>query len=383
MDAPLKGVRVLDLSRLIPGPFCTLILSDLGASVDKLEDPHVGDYLRVFPPLKNGLAGRFNALNRDKRSLCLDLKQPEGRDALLQLIGRYDVLVESFRPGVLDKLGVGYAALSARNQRLIMLSISGYGQDGPLRDRAGHDLNYLAVGGVLGLAGPSDRPPPTPAIQLADIAGGALFGAVGILAALYERERSGRGQQVDVSMCEGALAFLIPDLGNLDATGTPPRRGGELLNGGAACYGVYRTKDGRFLSVGALEPKFWSAFNQAIGRPVDLSELIADEATQAKVRAEIQAILETRTRDEWEKVLVGDVCVEPVLGADELAAHPQHRARGMFFTVDGLQQTRTPLGRSEGHRGPPALGGDSATILREAGFADGDIEWLRQRGVTR
>lgn len=383
MNAPLKGVRVLDLSRLIPGPFCTLILSDLGASVDKLEDPHVGDYLRMFPPHKRGQAGRFNALNRDKRSLCLDLKKPEGRDALLRLARQYDVVVESFRPGVLDKLGVGFSSLAKENPRIIMLSISGYGQDGPLRDKAGHDLNYLALGGVLGLAGPPDRPPPTPAIQLADVAGGALFGAVGILAALYERERTGRGQQIDVSMCEGALAFVIPDLGNYDASGVPPKRGGEILNGGAACYGVYRTKDGRFLSVGALEPKFWAQFNQVIGRPVDHSELIGDEAAQARVRGEIQTILESKTRDEWEAIFVGDVCVEPVLSTDELAAHPQHRARGMFFDLDGLQQTRTPFGSAEGHRAPPSLGGDGAAILKEAGFSDADIDRLRAGGVTK
>lgn len=383
MQAPLKGVRVLDLSRLIPGPFCTLILSDLGASVDKLEDPHVGDYMRVFPPMKRGLSGRFNALNRDKRSLCLDLKKPEGRDALLKLAPRYDVVVESFRPGVLDKLGVGFGALSERNPRLVMLSISGYGQSGPFRDKAGHDLNYIATAGVLGLAGPPDRPPPTPPIQLADIAGGALFGAVGILAALYERERTGRGQQVDMSMCEGALAFMIPDLGNYDASGTAPKRGAELLNGGAASYGVYRTKDGRFLSVGALEPKFWAAFNIAIGRPVDHSELVADADGQARVRAEIQAILETKTRDEWEAILTGDVCVEPVLSADELERHPQHRARGVFFELDGLKQTRTPFGTTEGHRPPPSHGGDSAAILAEAGFSAADIDRLRQSGVTK
>lgn len=383
MQSPLRGVRVLDLSRLIPGPFCTLILSDLGASVDKLEDPHVGDYMRVFPPMKRGLSGRFNALNRDKRSLCLDLKKPAGRDALLKLAKRYDVVVESFRPGVLDKLGVGFAALSQQNPRLIMLSISGYGQDGPFRDKAGHDLNYIATAGVLGLAGPADRPPPTPAIQLADIAGGALFGAVGILAALYERERTGRGQQVDVSMCEGALAFMIPDLGNYDASGTPPRRGGELLNGGGAMYGVYRTKDDRFLSVGALEPKFWAAFNQAIGRAVDHSELVADAAGQEKVRAEIQAILAGKTRDEWEAIFTGDVCVEPVLTADELARHPQHRARGMFFDLDGLMQTRTPFGSAEGHRPPPSHGGDGLAILREAGFSDGEIDQLKASGATK
>jgi crotonobetainyl-CoA:carnitine CoA-transferase CaiB-like acyl-CoA transferase len=383
MHAPLSGVKVLDLSRLLPGPFCTLVLSDLGASVDKLEDPQVGDYLRIFPPHKRGMSGRFNALNRDKRSLCLDLKRDEGRQTLLRLAKHYDVVVESFRPGVLDRLGVGFAALAEANPRLVMLSISGYGQDGPLRDKAGHDLNYIALGGVLGLAGPPDGPPPPPPIQLADIAGGGLFGAVGILAALYERERSGRGQQVDVSMCEGALAFLIPDLGNYDADGIAPRRGGELLNGGGACYSTYRTKEGRFLSVGALEPKFWAAFNQAIGRPVDHSELVGDAAGQARVHAEIQAILETRTRDEWEQILVGDVCVEPVLAPDELKQHPQHRARDRFFDLDGMTLLRTPLGQRERHTPAPALGADSAIILAEAGLSADEIERLRAAGVTK
>lgn len=374
---------MLDLSRLIPGPFCTLILSDLGASVDKLEDPHAGDYLRLFPPHKNGLSGRFNALNRDKRSLCLDLKRPEGRAALLAVVKQYDVLVESFRPGVMERLGLGYAQLAAVQPRLIMLSISGYGQTGPLRDKAGHDLNYLALGGVLGLAGPPEAPPPTPAIQLADIAGGALFGTVGILAALYERERTGRGQAVDVSMCEGALAFLIPDLGNYDADGQVPRRGGEILNGGAACYRTYRTKDDRFLSVGALEPKFWTAFNQAIGRTYDHSELIAPPDAQARIAAEIQAILEQKTRDEWEQIFVGDVCVEPVLAPDEVVAHPQHRARERFFDVGGTRMTRTPLGRRAEHSAPPALGGDSAAILAEAGLSAEAIAGLRAAGVTK
>ncbi|HEX4461190.1 MAG TPA: CaiB/BaiF CoA-transferase family protein [Polyangia bacterium] len=383
MHEPLKGVRVLDLSRLIPGPFCTLILSDLGASVDKLEDPHVGDYLRLFPPHKNGLAGRFNALNRDKRSLCLDLKQPAGRAALLQVIAHYDVLVESFRPGVMERLGVGWTQLSATNPRLVMLSISGYGQTGPLRDKAGHDLNYLAIGGVLGLAGPADAAPATPAIQLADIAGGALFGAVGILAALYERERTGRGQVVDVSMCEGALAFLIPDLGNFDADGQVPKRGGELLNGGAASYRAYRTKDGRYLAVGALEPKFWAAFNAAIGRASDASELVAPAEQQARIATELQAILGCKTRDEWEAVLVGDVCVEPVLAPDEVVAHAQHAARERFFDVDGMRMTRMPLGRRARHAAPPQLGADSAEILREAGVTDEAIAGLRATGVTK
>ena len=378
LDLPLEGVRVLDLSRLLPGPFCTLILSDLGASVDKLEDPHVGDYLRVFPPMKNGLSGRFNAINRDKRSICLDLKKPEARDALLRLVENYDVVVESFRPGVMDRLGVGWAALSARNPKLVLCSISGYGQTGPLKDKAGHDLNYISLAGVLGLAGPLDAAPPVPPVQLADLAGGALWGAVGILAALFGARAHGRGQHVDVSMCEGSLAFLIPDLGNYDASGTPPRRGAELLNGGSAAYSVYRTKDGRFLSVGALEPKFWMAFNAAIGRAGDLSELVAPDAT--RIKAEIQAIIEQKTRDEWELVFArADACVEPVLAPEEIERHPQHLARQMFFSIGDLKQVRTPFGKPDGHRAPPKLGEHTAEILREAGLSDAEITALATR----
>jgi crotonobetainyl-CoA:carnitine CoA-transferase CaiB-like acyl-CoA transferase len=383
-DAPLHGLRVLDLSRLIPGPFCTLILSDLGASIDKVEDPHVGDYLRVFPPLKNGLSGRFIALNRDKRSICLDLKKPDGRAALLKLVRSYDVVVETFRPGVLDRLGVGFAALSEANPRIVLCSISGYGQDGPLRDRAGHDLNYCSLAGVTGMAGPAESAPPVPPIQLADVAGGGLWGAVGILAALIGVQRSGRGRHLDVSMCEGALAFMLPDLGNFDAGGVAPRRGGELLNGGSPAYGVYRTRDGRFVSVGALEPKFWSALNQKLGRPVDLSELVAQGEQAVRVRGELQAIFETRTRDEWEALLAGaDVCVEPVLAPDEIAQHPQHRARGLFFEVDGYQQVRTPFGTKEGHRGPPQLGQHTAEILGEGGFSPSEIAALTASGAAR
>jgi crotonobetainyl-CoA:carnitine CoA-transferase CaiB-like acyl-CoA transferase len=384
VDLPLRGLRVLDLSRLLPGPFCTLILSDLGARVDKVEDPHVGDYLRVFPPTKNGLSGRFNALNRDKRSICLDLKRPEGKATLLKLVKRYDVVVESFRPGVMARLGVGWEALAAANPKLVCLSISGYGQSGPYRERAGHDIGYVALAGVLGMCGPRGGDPPTPGVQLADIAGGALWGAVGILAALHAARETGLGRHVDLSMCEGALAFLLPDLGNFDAGGRAPTRSTELLNGAAACYGVYRTRDGRHLAVGALEPKFWAAFNAAIGRASDVSELVAPPAEQERIRGEIQAILAAKTRDEWEAIFAGhDACVEPVLGVDELERHPQHAARRMFFRIGDLTQVRTPFGEAEGHAPPPQLGADGGAILAEAGFGEREIAELRTNGVTR
>lgn len=404
---PLAGVRVLDLSRLLPGPFCTLILSDLGAHVDKVEDPHVGDYMRLFPPhvrvpSQNGdgsytMSARFAAINRDKRSLCLDLKQPAGREALLKLLPRYHVLVESFRPGVLDRLGIGVDALHAINPRLVICSISGYGQDGPYRDRAGHDLNYVALSGVLGLCGASATAPPHPLpIQLADLGAGALWPAVRILAALRLAEHSGQGSHLDVSMCEGALSFLLPDLANLamSGDGKGPVRGGDLLTGGAACYGVYQTADGRHLSVAALEPKFWLALNAVLPRRAEISELLAPPADQARIREELQAIFMTRSRDEWlEKFRGTDACVEPILELDELMDHPLHQARQLFFSISQgrtdevpLRQVRTPAlpkGAEAAVRPPPGFGEHSIEILREAGLSELEIEALLKSGATR
>lgn len=391
---PLEGVRVLDLSRLLPGPFCTLILSELGARVDKVEDPHAGDYLRLFPPHLHGLSGRFAALNLDKRSLALDLKHPLGRETLLRLLPRYHVLVESFRPGVLARLGLPDEALFAACPRLSVCSISGYGQDGPYRDRAGHDLNYSALAGVLSLtgAGPGAPPHPLP-IQLADLGGGGLWAAAGILAALYDAERSGRGRHLDVSMCEGSLSFLLPDLGNLAAGEPVPGRGAGLLTGGAACYGVYTTRDGRHLSVAALEPKFWLAFCAAIGRRGDAAEVVAGPAEQARIRTEVQAILGTRTRDEWEQVFAGaDACVEPVLSPAEARQHPQHAARRVFSTYTDAQgrewpRIRTPLSappaEAPAPAPPPRLGEHGAAILADGGLGAEEIARLREAGAIR
>ena len=379
MTRPLDGIRVLDLSRLLPGPFLTMVLADLGADVVKIEDPKVGDYLRIFPPAKGGVGGRYLAINRGKRSLALDLKDADAKAAFLRLVAAADVVVESFRPGVLDKLGIGYATLAAINPRIVVCSISGYGATGPYVHRAGHDLNYIGLAGVLamGSEGPG-HPPAMPGVQIADLAGGALWSATGILAALVGRERTGRGAHLDISMTEGSLALLAAELGNLDC-GARPTRGTETLNGGVAGYGVYRTADDRFVSVGALEPKFWIGFCTAIGRKVDLSELVAPPARQATIRAELAAVIAAKTRDEWTAIFAAhDCCCEPVLEPDELATHPLHVARDVIFTIDGgapgpIAQVRTPIGAPEHPSPPPTLGEHSAAVLADYGFTADEI----------
>jgi alpha-methylacyl-CoA racemase len=381
LAAALAGIRVLDLSRLLPGPYLTMILADMGADVVKVEDPRVGDYLRAFPPAKGGIAGRFLAVNRGKRSLTLDLKAPAGRDAFLKMVERADVVVESFRPGVIDKLGVGYAALTARNPKIVLCSISGYGQTGPYVHRAGHDLNYISLAGVTAMGGGERGGPPTmPGIQIADLAGGALWSATAILAALVGRDRTGAGAHLDVSMTEGALALLAAELGNLDC-GARPTRGTETLNGGMGCYHLYKTADGRWLSVGALEPKFWLAFSAAIGRKPDLAELAAPLDHQQRIRGEIQAVIATKPLAEWQAILARhDCCCEPVLEMDELADHPLHAEREVFFTMDGgtgvgaIRQVRTPVGAPAKPTPPPRLGEHSRAVLADYGFSPDEIE---------
>jgi crotonobetainyl-CoA:carnitine CoA-transferase CaiB-like acyl-CoA transferase len=376
----LSGIRVLDLSRLLPGPFLTMVLADMGADVVKVEDPRVGDYLRAIPPGKGGMSGRYLAFNRGKRSLALDLKQPAARDAFLAMVERADVVVESFRPGVMAKLGLGYDVLSARNPKLVVCSISGYGQTGPYVERAGHDLNYTALAGVLAMGG--GDAPMMPGVQIADLAGGALWGATAILGALVGRQRTGRGAHLDISMTEGALSLLTAELGNLDC-GARPTRGTETLNGGVACYGIYRTQDDRFLAVAPLEPKFWIAFNTAIGRKPDVGEIVGDAAAQARTRAALAEMFATRTAAEWHALFAQhDCCVEIVTEPDELHAHPLHAAREVFFTIDGgagvgpIQQTRTPLGMPRAPSPPPRLGEHSREVLADYGLTADEIAKL-------
>lgn len=383
---PLQDIRVLDLSRLLPGPFCTLVLADLGAEVVKLEDTKAGDYLRGVPPAKAGLGGAFYALNRGKKSIAVDLKKREGRQLALKLVEQFDVVVETFRPGVLDRLGLGYDVLQRVRPEIVLCSISGYGQDGPYRDRAGHDINYLAAAGVLAASAGADNSPATLGVQLADVAGGGLWAAIRILAAL----RAEQGAHLDVSMTEGALSFLVPWFGAYAFSGEPLRRGGAELNGGAARYGSYRTADGKYLSVGALEPKFWAALRSALGQPADMADLMAPPARQQELAGELSARFAERDRDRWAADLAdADACVEPVLEMEEVAQHPQHQAREMFFEIDdpqrgSVQLPRLPLGRApHAVSAAPLHGEHTAEVLRRHGLADDEIEQLLRDKVIR
>ncbi len=393
---PLAGLRVLDLSRLLPGGFCTLLLADLGAEVLKVEDTGIGDYVRWSPPYVEGAedsakSALFLSLNRNKRSIRIDLKSEAGREVLLRLVREHDVLLESFRPGVLERLGAGYERLRQENPGLVYCAITGYGQDGPFRDRAGHDMNYLARGGLLELTGEPDGAPVQAAGQIADIGGGALMAAVGILAALRERERSGEGQLVDVSMFDGALAWLAMTAAQALAEGRPPRRGLLPLSGLFVCYRPYACADG-WVALGALEPKFWQAWCRGVGRE-DLIER-QFEPPGSEAHREVEAIFRARTRVAWEAFAAEhDCCLEPVLALEEALDSELVHAREMVVELDQpgaaapvkLLGLPLKLGRTPGdpRRAPgPALGQHTDEVLAAIGYAPEEIAALKRAGAV-
>jgi len=331
---PLQSVKVLDLTRLLPGPYCTMILADFGADVIKIEEPKIGDYARKFEPLVDKNSAMFHSLNRNKKSVCLNLKSKVGKDTLLKMIDETDVFVESFRPGVMERLGLNYDILKKRNPQLIYCSITGYGQDGPYANHPGHDINYLSYAGLLDLMGHENGDPVIPATQIADIGGGALPAAIGILLALYERGNSGEGQFIDISMLDGVISWLQSVLPNLLTGGEVAVRGKEMLNGGRACYAVYETKDEKYLSVGALEPKFWEKFCVKIGREDFVPLLEAPIREQHRLKYEIQKIISEKTLDEW-TAFFSDVeaCVTPVLTLKDMTKNPQVIARQMIQSI--------------------------------------------------
>ncbi len=378
---PLAGIRILDLTRLLPGPVTTLHLADLGAEVIKIEDPQVGDYARTLGTGQGEDSAYFRMINRNKQGLRLDLKKPEGVEVFMRLAREADVIIESFRPGVMDKLGVGYAAIAAVNPKIAYCSISGYGQDGPYKDLAGHDINYLGYAGVLDQIGSAGGNPAIPNFQIADLLGGAMTAAMGILAVVIEAQRTGQGRYIDVSMTDSVLAHTYFSMLRLNDAGQSAPRGTDLLSGGLPCYATYRCADGKHMAVGALEGKFWKTACEVLGHPDWLKR-----QWDASLRGELAELFATRPRDEWASLFAAvDCCITPILSPEEALANEQILARKMVVQEDGLTQFAPPLKMSgfefSIRQAAPKSGEHNAAILAAAGYSTAEIQRLESAGA--
>lgn len=391
MTAALAGVRILDLSRLLPGPFCTMLLADFGADVIKVEEPHRGDYIRAWQPRIGNNSGFHVVLNRNKRSCTLNLKSGAGTEIFRQLALKADVVLEGFRPGVMARLGLDYRSLQAINPRLVYCSVSGYGGHGPRALRAGHDINYLALGGILSHSG--RRQPSLSGVQIADLGGGGLLAAFSIVMALLVRERQGEGQYLDISMLDGSLLWNCLRWGKYLADGQIPRPGDDVLNHGFACYNLYETKDGRYMSLGALEPQFWRIFCTALEHPEwDQASYIEPGPHQEPLKQAVAALFKQHTQAEWvEHFAQHDCCVEPVLNLEEAMNDSHTRARQLV--VDLVHESwgayrqlgiAPKFSRTPGtlRSNAPELGEHTEAILQELGYAPEHIDELRRQGVV-
>ncbi|MGG7673081.1 CaiB/BaiF CoA transferase family protein [Pseudomonas sp. WC2] len=391
MSAPLASLKILDFSTLLPGPFASLLLADMGAEVLRIESPTRMDLLRVLPPHDGGTSASHAYLNRNKRSLALDLKQPEALEVVKQLLGEYDIVLEQFRPGVMERLGLGYEALKAINPKLIYVSISGYGQTGPYKDRAGHDINYLALAGLASYTGRGDSGPLPLGMQVADIAGGSLHGVIGLLAAVIARQQTGQGTHLDVSMTDCAFSLNAMAGAGYLACGAEPGWEDQMLNGGSF-YDYYRSRDGRWMSVGSLEPAFMQQLCAALGRP-ELAALGLSPKPEQQQQLKYALTVEFEKHDFAElcELFAGiDACVEPVLSLSEAVRHPQLQARELVTQVprgDGSTQAQIacPLKFSEALPAPrhvgAALGQHTDEVLAELGFGAERIAELRSAKV--
>ena len=383
MSGPLAGVRILDLTRLLPGNYCTLLLADLGADVVKVEERGRGDSIRWAPPLVDGQGAVHRALNRGKRSMVLDLKSPEGPAILRRLVASADALVESFRPGVMARLGGAYATLAEVNPRLVYCALTGYGQDGPYRGRAGHDIDYIGYAGILGASLDRGGAPVLPAIQVGDF-GGGMAAAFGIAAGLREAAVMGRGRFVDVAMLDVAVSWTAVPLASTLGTGTVPVK--DALSGGLACYRTYRCADGRHVAVGALEPKFWRKLCECLGVPDLVDQHMALPPEQERVAARLADVFIRRPRDEWVAELADvEACVAPVNDVAEASRDSQVQSRDMVVEVDGRPVgpgAVVKAGHPPAARPAPGLGEHTEEVLGEAGFSETEVEDLRAQGVV-
>ncbi|MDX2547777.1 CaiB/BaiF CoA-transferase family protein [Streptomyces sp. WI04-05B] len=369
-SGPLSGVRVVELAGIGPGPFAAMLLADLGADVVRVDRPG-GTGLAVDP--------EYDVTNRNKRSVIVDLKAADGPSRVLDLAARADILVEGYRPGVAERLGIGPESCHARNPRLVYGRMTGWGQEGPLARRAGHDIAYLAPTGVLGMIGSPQQPPPVPANLLGDFAGGSLYLVVGVLAALHHARATGTGQVVDAAIVDGAAHLATMIHGMLAAGGWQDRRGANLLDGGCPYYGTYETADGRHMAVGALEPQFYEEFLNLLGLP-EYAAARKDISRWNDLREAVTARFASRTRDEWTSVFEGsDACVAPVLTLREAPHHPHLAARGTFTDHGGITQPapapRFSVSHTSIHSGPALPGADTAAVAR-----DWDVPRLLQDG---
>lgn len=389
-QGPLVGIRVLDLTRLLPGPLATMMMADMGAEVIKIEDRDDPDYIRNFPPLVGKESAFYLSLNRSKRSLSLNLRSKKGKELFMDLVRSADVVIEQYRPGVLAKEGLGYEEAKLINEKIVYVSITGYGQTGPYSQKAGHDLNYIAYSGVLGNIGTAERPV-IPGVQMADIMGGSYAAVNACLAALLSRNTTGKGQHVDVSMTDAVMPLNSLIYAEFAATGNAIAREGFSLSGSRANYNIYKCKDGKFVALGALEPKFWNGFCDLVQKP-EWKDGILDEGGKAEqLKEEVATLFLTKTRDEWVVAATGhDICLAPVLEQEELSANEHLSAREMIIemeTVEGnkLKTIGVPLkflGTPAKPSWPsPHLGEDNGAILGELGLSPDEIAKLRENRV--
>ena len=388
----LTGIKVLDLSRLLPGPYCTLMMADYGAEVIKIEEPGKGDYIRFRKPAVEGIGARHLTVNRNKKSVELNLKTEQGREIFLKLAKEADVILESFRPGVMERLGLGYEDIAKVNEGIVYCSLTGYGQTGPYRNLPGHDVNYIGYSGILGLIGEKDGKPVVPGVQVADLGGGALMALSGIMMALFHKERTGKGQYIDISMMDGAVTWLYAAASDYFASGKVPERGDNRLDGHFAFYNVYETKDGKYLAVGASEFKFWKRMCELVGRPewIELHEGPAE--VQKRLKGELSEHFRTRTQAEWLELLaMEDTCVGPVNGIAELFDDPQILERELFTEMEHpvagkIKQIGFPVKFSntpgEITRHAPLLGEHTDELLRSIGYTEEEIASLKKSGVA-